>query len=189
MVTKDVDRAIARFLAASDRIRRGLVVQRERLLSAERSAPKLFNGTAEQTTDLTVQFENDLDYYIYEMGRLRALVKSMQRPFGFPEEVDEALKTFDACVPNLVRIRDARTHPADTNQLDRIGTFSAAVELHPDGSVTYLVDPRHRHHEAALALLDVVQNYLHRNLRERIALDPAKSVEEQIHERNSRGTS
>ena len=111
------------------------------------------------------------------------------KSFGFPEEVDEALKTFDACVPNLVRIRDARTHTADTNQLDRIGTFSAAVELHPDGSVTYLVDPRHRHHEAALALLDVVQNYLRRNLRERIASDPAKSVEEQIHERNSRGTS
>lgn len=188
MVSKDIDRAVDRFLAASSRIRNGLVQQRARILHAEASAPRIDAGSAGEVVNLTGTFENDVDYYVYEMGRLRAMVKAMGRPFGDPKELTEALRTFDKAVPHMKELRDARTHPIDGDRLDDVGTFTAAVRFSRDRKrkVVYLVDPRYHHHDSAMALLDVADAYLRRQLRRALAERPAEPLDVQIAKRNAK---
>lgn len=127
-----MDKAVHRFLSASSRIRTGLNVQRQRIQDDYDNAPRVFKGEPVEWVNVSAMHENDVDYYVYEMGRLRAMVKAMDRPFGFPTELKAALKTFDAVVPRLKDIRDPRTHPADNDALDRVTTFSAAMEFHDE---------------------------------------------------------
>ena len=57
--------------------------QRARLLRDAAEARRLLPDTTDEIVDLTGTFVNDLDYYVYDMGRARAMVKAMGRPFGF----------------------------------------------------------------------------------------------------------
>lgn len=187
MVSKDIDRATDRFLSAAARIRNGLITQRARIMQAAAEAPKLLEGQLGEATNLTDTFENDLDYYIYEMGRARDMAVEMDKPFGHPVEIKDALAAFDEAVPNLKRIRNPRTHPSDDARLDHVGSLSAAVEFAPTypGGVTYLVDPRYQHHDAALALLDVIQAYLRGLLHAAMKERPGESLDIQIACRNA----
>lgn len=186
MVSKDIDRAIDRFLTASTRIRNGLITQRARIMQSAAEAPKYFEGESHEFTDLSGTFENDLDYYIYEMGRLRDTAEEMAKPFGHPLEIREALAAFDAVVPELKKHRNARTHPSDDDRLDDVVSMSAAIRLGPvyPGGVTYLVDPRFQHHDAALDLLNAIDEYLHEQLQIAIAERPPEPIDIQIARRN-----
>jgi hypothetical protein len=187
MVSKDLGRAVDRFLASSSRIRRGLTMQRARILCGAADAPRLLPGTTEEVVDLSGTFANDVDYYVYEMGRLRAMVKAMGRPLDDPERLTEALRAFDEAVPHLKDLRDARTHPVDSDRLDDVGTMTAAIRFNVDGKggVVYLVDPRYQHHDAAIALLDAVDEILHRLLRASLRERPAEPLDVQIARRNA----
>jgi hypothetical protein len=187
MVSKDIDRAIDRFLSASRRIRNGLTTQRARIMQSAADAPKQFEGESYEYADLSATFENDLDYYIYEMGRLRDMAEEMDKPFGHPQEIKDALAAFDEIVPELKKHRNARTHPSDDARLDDVVSLSAAVRLKPvyRGGVTYLVDPRYQHHDAALELLTAIETYLREHLQKRRAEDPPVSIDQQIARRNA----
>lgn len=187
MATKDIDLATSRFLSAAARIRNGLDMQRARITRAAEDAPRLLEGQEGEVTNLTDTFENDLDYYIYEMGRLRDMAEEMAKPFSHPPEIKEALAAFDEAVPELKKHRNARTHPSDDDRLDDVVSLSAAVRLRPvyPGGVTYLVDPRYQHHDAALALLDVIQTYLRGLLQAAAKSRPAEGLSAQIARRNS----
>lgn len=186
MVSKDVDRAIDRFLSASTRIRNGLITQRARIMEIAAEAPKLFEGKPYEVTDLSGTYENDLDYYVYEMGRARDMAEEMAKPFGHPIEIKDALAAFDVVVPNLKKIRNSRTHPSDDDRLDRVGSMSAAIRFELDGSVAYLVDPRYQHHEAALDLLNAIDDYLHEKLQRAMTERPAEPIDIQIARRNAK---
>jgi len=174
MVSRDMDRAIDRFLSASSRIRNGLITQRARTMQSEAEAPRYFEGEPHEYVDLSGTFENDLDYYIYEIGRARFIASAMQRPFGYPSVIEEAVAGFDLIVPHAKFIRDARTHPVDDDKLDQVVNLSGAVRLEPKpfGGVTYLVDPRYQHHEAALDLLDAIDTFLREQLRDSMTRNP-----------------
>src|SRR4028119_1371460 len=112
MTSRDVDAAVSRFLSATRRIEAGLTQQRDRVLATERTAPTLLDDPwAPQTKNLTGTFANDVDYYIYELGRLRDLV-AVEAPttFGKQEIFLNALKKFDQAIPHLKAIRNALTH-------------------------------------------------------------------------------
>lgn len=72
----------------------------------------------------------------------------------------DALALFDQAVPHLRSIRNPLTHPSDDNRLDGVAWFDSVVRLLPNGSVEYLVDPRHEHHDAALELIRALGTYL-----------------------------
>jgi hypothetical protein len=179
-----IDKAVQRFLAASRRIRTGLEVQRRRIQDGYDNAPSVLEGEPFEWVNVSDMHENDVDYYVYEMGRLRAMVKAMERPFGFPTELGEALKGVRRLGPKTQGHSGSSTHPADNDALDRVATFSAAMEFHDDGSVDYLVDPRYQHHDATIALLDVVEAFLRTKLKETIAANPPGPLDVQIKQRN-----
>ncbi len=125
-----------------------------------------------------------MDYYVYELGRLRDLVKTEALVvFNEPPELAAALAKFERAIPHLQRIRNSLTHFDDTDRLDRFATFVAAVDLEPDGGVTYLVDPRHAHHQAALNLSEALVLYLCSLLQDSISQDPPAPIAEQIRRR------
>jgi hypothetical protein len=194
--TQDIDASLTRFLAAARRIRAGIEHQQSRILGQEQCLPKLLEGTEYEVRDFTNSFANDIDYYIYELGRLLDLVQdeaclvfsipnenrvNVSEPERVPPpELAGALEAFLLAVPMLKETRNALTHFDDSVRLDNFGSFSAAVNFLPDGSVQYLVDPRYQHHEAALALNDALVSFLRNKLTERIAADPPKPLLEQI---------
>lgn len=165
-------------------------------MAREAHLPRLLQGTEHEVVDFTDSFANDVDYYIYELGRLQDLVQdealivfsvsnelrtnSSEPSRVAPRELGEALNDFLTAIPMLKETRNALTHLDDTIRMDDFGSFSAAVRFESDGGVQYLVDPRYQHHDAALALSDALISYLQRLLRERIAGDPAKPLDEQI---------
>lgn len=125
-----------------------------------------------------------MDYYVYELGRLRDLVKTEALVvFNEPPELAAALAKFERAIPHLQRIRNSLTHFDDTDRLNRLATFVAAVDLEPDGGVTYLVDPRHAHHQAALNLSEALVSYLCSLLQDSISQDPPAPIAEQIRRR------
>ena len=161
-------------------------MQRSRIMQAADEAPKLFEGKPYQVTDLSGTHENDLDYYVYELGRAHDMAKEMAKPFGHPTEIKEALAAFDVVVPAFKKtIRNPRTHPSDDARLDHVGSMSAAIRFEDDGSVTYLVDPRYQRHDAALELLNAIDEFLHERLQERMAEDPPQPIDIQIARRNA----
>ncbi len=158
--TTDPEQARSRFLGALRRIATGLEVQRSRIMDRTAQAPKLFGGTDHEVTDLTGDAGNDLDYYIYELARLRELTRTINKTFDHPAEIVDALATFDQAVPSLRSIRNPLTHPSDDNRLDGVAWFDSVVKLQPNGSVEYLLDPRYEHHDAALELSRALGTYL-----------------------------
>lgn len=159
MATSDPAKACARFLAARERIVRGLEHQRGRILERTARAPRLPAGPV-NVIDLRGDSGNDIDYYVFELARLQDLAKEMNKAFGDPPEVTDALAAFEAAIPALRRIRNPLTHPSDDRRLDDVAWFDAVVKLQPGGGVEYLVDPRYGHHEAALELGRALRSYL-----------------------------
>ncbi len=167
MSSKDVDRAHSRFIAAVKRIRAGLMLERGRIIGGADAAPVLFEGQPYQVKDLTNVPENDIDYYAFELGRLQDAAREMIKVFDSPPEVVAALDNFDVALPKLRQARNPLTHPSDDARLDRAAWFSAFVNLHPDGRVEYLFDPRYQDHDAALALADGLIAYLRSGIQAR----------------------
>ncbi len=160
MISTDLDRARSRFINAINRFIVGARLQRERLATTAAKAPRLLEGTPEEVIDLTGTPGNDLDYYVYELGRLQAAAREIVKVFGEPPEIVEALKVFDTAVPNLRAARNPLTHASDDSRLDDVVWFSALARMKPGGDVEYLVDPRYGHHDAAEALAAAMLNYL-----------------------------
>lgn len=111
MAPNDAARARSRFLAALRRIAKGLETQRGRIMGRTAEAPRRFGGTDHEVTDLTGDPGNDLDYYIYELARLRDLARTIHKTFDHPPEIVDAVAKFDQAVPNLRRIRNPLTPP------------------------------------------------------------------------------
>jgi len=102
---------------------------------------------------------NDLDYYIYELVRIREAARAICKVFESPPEVVDALATFDGAIPHLRETRNPLTHVSDDDRLDNFGWFSALVRFGPNGSVERLIDPRDQH-GAVEALAEVLLAYL-----------------------------
>lgn len=166
MASTDTEQARSRFVVARRRIVHGLETQRARIMGRTAQAPKLFGGTGHEVTDLTGGVGNDLDYYVYELARLRELTLVINKTFDHPAEIVDALASFDQAVPHLRSIRNPLTHPSDDNRLDGVAWFDSVVRLLPNGSVEYLVDPRYEHHDAALELSRALGTYLQAELFE-----------------------
>ncbi|QNN53579.1 hypothetical protein [Nocardioides mesophilus] len=188
MASKDLDRTVSRFLNATKRIRDGLSVQRGRVQDAYDNAPRVLNGEPHEWVDVSGFHVNDVDYYAYELVRLRDLAKSARRPLGFPPELQDALDAFDIALPRLLAYRHPTTHFTDTPDLDSVMVLSAALETDDDGvSLRVMVDPKSDHdHAAAMALLNVLDEILLERLAQSIADDPAKPLDEQIRIRNAK---
>lgn len=164
----DLDVAASRFANALRRIEQGLVLQRQRVLDRAENA-RCLPGHKEGAEVVVLSGpENDLDYYIYELGRLQDLGREVLKVFGSSSGVKAALDAFDAAIPSLRRARNPLTHPSNDARLDRYATFSSGVLLHPDGSVEKLVDPRYEQHDAAIAFATLIRNYLRLHIQEAI---------------------
>jgi len=152
-----------RFTIAVERIIKGARLQRDRLAQrdTEKTRPLLpYSAESRQIIDLTGEDGHDLDYYVYELGRLQDAAREIIKRFHEPDDVVAALDTFDQAIPYLREARNPLTHPSDDSRLDNVAFVGAVMKLGPNGSVQYLVDPRHRHHEAAEALAKELLDYL-----------------------------
>lgn len=167
-MARDFDTAASRFLNALRRTGEGLDLQRQRILDRASAAPELLPGDPISPILLTGP-DNDLDYYIFELGRLDGLGVSIIKVFGKPDDLINAQTDFRVTIPALKKIRNALTHPNDDDRLDDYVTFSAGVRLRRDGKVDYLVDPRYHHHEAAQRYLGLLQAYLRQHVGVAIA--------------------
>jgi hypothetical protein len=165
MPTKDPDKAASRFIAAVRRFQAGIHLERQRIIDARHNAPKLLPGEPHEVVDLTSVPVNDLDYYVYELGRLQDVAREMIKVFDSPSAVVDALERFDKAIPKLRQARNPLTHASDDARLDDVGSFSAVVRFLDFGKVEYLVDPRFQHHEAATALADELLAFLRARLR------------------------
>lgn len=155
MATADPDRARLRFIFAITRFINGARLEKERLRRRGKEAPRLPPGIV----DLTDSPGNDLDYYIYELGRLQDAAREICKIFDSPPEVVDALATFDGAIPHLREARNPLTHPSDDKRLDNVAWFDALVRLWANGSVESLLDPRDQH-GAVEALAEVLLAYL-----------------------------
>lgn len=186
MAKRDLDKAASRYLNALRRITSGIETQRQRILDRAANAPRLLEGSPYEVTDLSGDPGNDLDYYIYELGRLRHIGVAATKVFGQPQELLDARAAFEAGIPNLKSIRDPLTHPNDTDDLDDVAWFSSVVRVSPDGRSEDLVDPRYGHHDAAMAYSAALTRYLSGRIQVAIAANPPASLKEQIVERQLR---
>lgn len=152
MPTSDPLRAQQRFARAIGRFMLGLEAQRARVLQRSASASRLIPESGREVIDLRDPATNDLDYYVYELGRLHAVAVQMLITFDRPASVSASLADFDAAVPLLSRARDPLTHASDDARLDDVAWLDSLVRLLPGGGVEYLVDPRYGHHDAGLRL-------------------------------------
>lgn len=159
MATADPDRARLRFIFAITRFINGARLEKERLRQRTEVAPRLLPGTPYEVADLTDTPGNDLDYYIYELGRLQDAARAICKVFESPPEVVDALATFDGAIPHLREARNPLTHPSDDKRLDNVAWFDALVRLWANGSVESLLDPRDQH-GAVEALAEVLLAYL-----------------------------
>lgn len=166
MPTADPDLARSRFIGATKRILAGLELERNRILARAADAPRLLAGTPYEIVDLTGTPDNDLDYYVFELGRLREGAKEAIRAFGRPPELVAAAKEFEAAIPRMWETRNPITHPSDDDRLDQMTWFSALVELKPDGSAEHVIDPRYQHHEAAVKFAETLLEYLRAGVRD-----------------------
>ncbi len=179
MVKRDFNKSAERFLRALRRTVVGLERQRGRIVDFADGSPRFAVGDLD-VADLGTDPGNDLDYYIYELGRLKAVGQSATKVFGQPQDLVEAAKTFDSGIPGFRDIRNPLTHPNDNDELDEVAWFSAVVKLKPGGGVEYLVDPRYQHHDIAIAYAGVLTDYLSKVIEEGIAADPPRPLKEQI---------
>ena len=136
---RDLDTAASRFASYIYRILAGLVQQQQRVLNRAETAPRL-PGLPEQDIAVLQGPGNDLDYYIYELGRLDHVGRAVIRVFGNPPTLVAAAASFSSAIPQFKETRNALTHPSDDAWLDNYATFSSAVKLLPGGGVEQLVD-------------------------------------------------
>jgi len=184
MATQDPDRAISRYLSGLRRIRSGIEIQRGRVLELKQSAPRIRAG-GHEIVDYTGNEGLDLDYYVFEMVRLRDIGRSIRGSFKDErEDIQVMLDRFDERVPRLGQIRNALVHIVDRDHLDDVMWFESVLRRLPGGRVEYLVDPRYGHHDAALALLEELSALLRAKLRTSIEADPPRPLDEQIAEGN-----
>lgn len=185
---RDIDKSASRFLDALRRTTAGLKLQQQRVLDTQSSAPRLEHVEPE-TLVYPADYEgNDLDYYIYELARLRAIGKSIEAVFNDPQ-VLAAGEIFDQGIPRLRDIRNPLTHPTDTDQLDEVAWFSSVMKLKPGGDVEYLIDPRYQHHDIAIAYTEALTTYLRDGIKASIAADPPLPIDEQIKRRRNEANS
>lgn len=104
----------------------GAGMQRERTITATMTAPRLLEGTSDKAVDLTGVSGYDLDYYVYELGRLQDAAREVIKVFDGPPHVEAALRAFDAAIPHLRAARNPLTHASDDPRLDDVGWMSAA---------------------------------------------------------------
>lgn len=165
MTSTNTDDFCSRLLNGLRRVSAGLELQRDRILASAESAPKLLAGTRYEVTDLTTTPDNDLDFYAYELGRLQDIARTMIKKFDKPVELTAALEAFETAIPNLRKARNPLTHIDGRPRLDNVSWFSALVELGPNGSVEYLIDPRYQQHDAARRLAATLTGYLRAQLQ------------------------
>lgn len=139
-----------------------------------------------EVIDLIGDTGNDLDYYIYELGRLEATGRSIIKVFGKPQQLVAAQAAFNLDIPKLKQIRDPLTHPNDNDELDDVGWFSSVVRHNDDGRTETLVDPRYQQHDAAVAYSDALQQHLRAHVAGAIAADSPLSISEQIAKRDGK---
>ena len=135
MVSKDVDRAIDRFLSASSRIRKGLILQRSRIMQAADEAPKLFEGKPYQVTDLSGTHENDLDYYVYESVGLTTWPKRWPSP-SVTQPRSRRLCRLRRRRPGVQEDHSQPSHAPVRRRLPGrpcLGSMSAAIRFEDDG--------------------------------------------------------
>lgn len=186
MAPRDLDRAAGRFLNALRRITSGLVTQQERVLDRAAAAPRLLPGFHMEVIDLTGDTGNDLDYYIYELGRVEATGRLIIKVFGKPQQLVDAQAAFNLGIPRLKQIRDPLTHPNDNDELDDVGWFSSVVRHNDDGRTETLVDPRYQQHDTALAYSDALQQHLRAHVAGAIAAVAPLSISKQIAKRDGK---
>lgn len=153
------DRAASRYRNALRRLEKGVVVQKSRIMDAASTAPKHLSG-AYEFTDLSSTNDLDLDYYTYDLGRVQDVGRQMLKTFDNPTELVEATDRFNALIPNLRKARNPLTHISDDPRLDKMAWFSNIVNLNPDGSVEYLIDPDGVHQDAALEYIKALNDFL-----------------------------
>lgn len=176
---------MSRYLAGLRRIGAGLEAQRSRVLDQSQNAPRIRAG-GHEIVDYTGNEGLDLDYYIFELVRLRDLGRSIRGSFKDDRaEVESMLDRFDQRIPRLAEIRNALVHIVDRDHLDDVMWFESVVRRLPGGRVEYLVDPRYGHHDAAVALVEQLAGFLRARLRRSIAEDPPLSLDQQIAARDS----
>lgn len=156
MASPKEDSTRPHFLNGVVRVRAGLELQRSRILGWAESAPQLLPGVV----DLRDTPSHDLDYYVYELGRLQDIAREVLSIFSEPAVIKDALAAFEMQIPNLRRIRNPLTHIDGRPRLDGVMWFDSIVATAPDGAVEYLVDPRYRHHDAALTLAAALEEFL-----------------------------
>lgn len=132
-------------------------------MAATAGAPRLLEGSHE-VVNLTGIPDNDLDYYVYELGRLQDAAREIIRVFDQPAEVVDALAAFDAAVPFEGRGTRSPTHPTTLGSMTSAGSVRL-VRIGSTGDVHYLVDPRYGHHDAAEALAEALFTILRAGLR------------------------
>ena len=168
---RDLDTAASRFTSYIRRIHAGLELQQQRVLNRSDAAPRL-PGLPDHDIAVLLGPDNDLDYYIYELGRLHHVGRAVLKVFGNPPTLVVAAAAFKSAIPHFTDTRNALTHPSDNDWLDNYATFSSAVKLLPGGGVEQLVDPRYEQHDAAIAYATEIHTFLRRHIRDSIARTP-----------------
>lgn len=136
----------------------GARLQRQRIAQRTEAAPVIAGSVIDLRGDNT-----DLDYYVFEMFRVREIARMISEAQTFPDRqvIVTALATFDNAVPDLKALRDPLTHlDGKPDSLQGVTWFDSVVRLEPGGAVTYMVDPRYDHHEALEALYEALTGYL-----------------------------
>jgi hypothetical protein len=87
MSDEGTSQTASRFLAGLRRIDVGLAQQRARILQRNADAPRLHRGSPYDVVDLRADPANDLDYYVYELGRLQDLAKEIINRFSESGEI------------------------------------------------------------------------------------------------------
>lgn len=165
MVRQSHDQRRAALIAAVQHYQGGLRQQRRRILDTAEQTPGV--AGLDDLRDFTNVLGNDLDYYILELHRLWEVFEVIKRTFSDTSCLIEVAERFETALPELEEIRNALVHPGSPER-SGFSYFSALVRFEDGGRVTYLVDPRSRHHEAAedfaKGLLQFLRDDLQRDL-------------------------
>lgn len=91
---------------------------------------------------------HDLDFYALAVDRLVSAANKAATNCGVAGASAAKLR-FEKDVPGVREWRNQYGHPDPPGSHGWVTYGEAIMRLLPDGGVEYLVDPRHRHHEAA----------------------------------------
>jgi hypothetical protein len=94
----------------------------------------------------------DLDFYAFSAWQLREAGqqarKRLQTDGLLRQPLDQLLADLDAAIPYLKDYRDMMTHAVDDVLDDLMWFGDYAGRQLPDGSMEYVIDARHGHHDA-----------------------------------------